>query len=174
MIHARVAILDPLAGLACPAFLLVALDAMQAPPPSLHLAPALAAEIRLAWVEGAAAGREPCGYLLGEDLGRDGLHVHAVRSGRNVHPQPERAFALAPEEHLAVRREARTAGWRVLGCWHGHLVGEARPSRADAEGLGPLGPHLALIAGQAPEDPPELRAWHLDAGAWTEIALQVR
>lgn len=135
----------------------------------------LQAAVRLAWDEARAADREPCGYLLGQVVG-DAAHVEEVEVGVNVHPSPERAFLLAPEEHLTVRRRARTMDLRVLGFWHGHLVGDACPSREDATGLGPLGAGLVLIAGQDANDPPRLRAWRRVEGdaaetAWDELEI---
>lgn len=140
--------------------------------PLLHLDPLVAASLRLAWAEGVEARAEPCGYLLGIEA-EDGVRVTHVRAGVNGHPQPERGFLLGPTEQLAVRREARAVGERVVGLWHGHLVGSAHPSRADTEGLGPLGPTLMLIAGREGLEPPRLRAWRWAGEAWSELALVI-
>lgn len=143
------------------------------PPTSLHLSPQTEAVLRLAFDEGVRAAVEPCGYLLGRDGPAGRLLVVRAEPGRNVHPAPAAAFRLAPEEHLAVRRVARAEDLRVVGCWHGHLEGPARPSRADADGLGPLGPFVALIIGREGAARPRLRAWwrDRDAAAWRELPL---
>ena len=151
---------------------------MSEPERPLHIPAAVVAALRLAWEEGRQAGREPCGYLVGEE-GGEGTVVHDAPSGANVHPEPARAFALDPMEHLGVRRLARARGLRVLGCWHGHLRGTPRPSRADLEGLGPLGPGLMLIAGPGGDDPPRLRAWRrvghpAPTSATNEVPIVVR
>ena len=147
-------------------------ESTRPPHPRRLTLPAVAGtRLEAAWREGRRTGVEPCGYLLG--TAEDGvLHVAEVRAGRNVHPRPATAFALAPGEHLAVRREARAAGLRVLGCWHGHLQGAPRPSRADAAGLGPLGPHLALLVGHGPSGAAEVRAWLRADEAWVELAIE--
>lgn len=147
---------------------------MPAPERPLILPAAVQAALRVAWEAGVAEVREPCGYLVGT-LRADELWVERAPAGANVHPAPARAFALAPLEHLAARRAARADGLRVIGCWHGHLRGDARPSRADLAGLGPLGPALMLILGREPgREPPVLRAWRRDAQAAPGAGLPVR
>ena len=148
---------------------------MVASGPSLRLPAVLAAALRVAWLDGVAEQREPCGYLIGGVAPDGSLEIVRAPTGVNVDPEPARAFRLAPEEHLAMRREARQVGARVLGLWHGHLVGDARPSRADADGLGPLGPQVALILGADADDPPRLAAWRRVEGAsgWEELPVAI-
>ena len=77
---------------------------------------------------------ECCGLLVGC------RHAAAVRiveaiEAPNVHPQPDRAFAIAPEVQAAAARAARVRSLEVLGAWHGHLQGPPVPGRADAENV---------------------------------------
>lgn len=121
--------------------------------------------LRAALVRGSESGTEPCGYLLGVREGSC-FRVLGVREGANVHPRPERAFRLAADEHLAVRREAAHARLALIGIWHGHRRGGAEPSAADLAGMAPEHavlarrmPALMLIASGQPADELKLAAY---------------
>lgn len=90
----------------------------------------------------SAGRREICGLLIGGE-GRidDALPV------RNIAPDPERAFLLDPAEHLRRSREARVAGRRVVGCYHSHPSGDARPSATDGAGAFEAGFHWLILGG---------------------------
>lgn len=72
--------------------------------------------------------REVCGLLLGT-AGR----ITAIRPADNVAPDPARHFELDPAVLFAAIREARTGGPIVLGHYHSHPDGIARPSLKDAD-----------------------------------------
>lgn len=63
-------------------------------------------------------------------------------------PQSQRdRFYLDPRDYLRADREARAQGVDVVGCYHSHPDGEARPSGSDlvgAQGVGG-GPSFAFI-----------------------------
>jgi proteasome lid subunit RPN8/RPN11 len=93
----------------------------------------------------AAGNSEICGLLIGEE-GRidDAVPV------RNAAPHPEREFLLDPAEHLRRSREKRQSGRRIVGCYHSHPSGDARPSSADLAGAFEAGfQGLILADGQA-------------------------
>lgn len=105
-----------------------------------------------------AGDAEPCGVLLGRTEG-SAVRIHETPGTPNVHPSPERAFRIAPQDILAVARGGRERGLTLLGFWHGHLQGAARPGEADTEGLvaaESLGPSARVLvvmgrgAGRAP------------------------
>lgn len=73
-----------------------------------------------------AAPREACGILLG----RVG-HIERAAPAANVHPQPERFFEIDPAALVAAHRAARLGGPEVVGYYHSHPNGRARPSRHD-------------------------------------------
>ena len=69
---------------------------------------------------------ECCGILLGE-----GEAIRAVMPAANVHPTPGTHFEIDPQALVAAHREAREGGARVLGYYHSHPNGLARPSSTD-------------------------------------------
>jgi len=82
----------------------------------------------------AAAPRECCGLVLG---GRDGdaATATALHQARNLAEAADR-FAIDPADQFAAQRAARAAGIRIIGCYHSHPDGVARPSARDLEGAG--------------------------------------
>lgn len=78
---------------------------------------------------------ECCGLLVGRRDGPVTTVVSAVRS-RNRAERPRDRFAIAPEAILEVMREL-PAGERIVGFYHSHPDGTARPSRYDREGSWP-------------------------------------
>jgi len=76
----------------------------------------------------ASPDREICGLLLGE-----GDRVSAVLPAANVADDPARRFEIDPAVLLRAHREARRGGEQVLGHYHSHPSGAARPSRCDAD-----------------------------------------
>ena len=142
----------------------------------LRLSPQALAVLESALSE--AAGVEPCGYLLGQAQGDAAAEAREAVVGLNVHPQPARAYRLDPEAHLAVSRDARARGLRVVGFWHAHLVGAPYPSRADREEAPTFGPSLHLIVGRDEKGPPRVTAWRAlqegpSQGDFEELVLEV-
>jgi len=74
--------------------------------------------------------RESCGVLLGRLAGEARTVAEALRC-RNVDPAPERRYQLDPRELLAAVKRARRRGEEILGFYHSHPDGPARPSAAD-------------------------------------------
>lgn len=70
---------------------------------------------------------EACGLLLGQ-----GAHIEAAQPAANVHPEPMRHFEIDPAALIAAHKAARTGGLQVLGYFHSHPNGLARPSATDA------------------------------------------
>lgn len=75
----------------------------------------------------AAHPHEACGLLLGH-----GAHIAEARATANVHPAPARHFEIDPAALIAAHKAARAGGPRVLGYFHSHPNGLARPSATDA------------------------------------------
>ncbi len=88
----------------------------------------------------AAAPQECCGLLLG--TGR----VEAIRPARNVAPDPRYRFEIDPAVLLAAHRAAREGAMPVLGYYHSHPLGLARPSATDREHASGDGRVWAIIA----------------------------
>ena len=70
---------------------------------------------------------EACGLLLGQ-----GAHIEAAQPAANVHSEPMRHFEIDPAALIAAHKAARTGGLQVLGYFHSHPNGLARPSATDA------------------------------------------
>jgi len=87
--------------------------------PNAHTAILLAAA--------SAHPHEACGLLLGH-----GAHIHTALPAANVHAQPARHFEIDPAALIAAHRAARQGGPQVLGYFHSHPNGLARPSATDA------------------------------------------
>ena len=96
----------------------------------LCLPQALAAQI--AAQTRAALPGECCGLVLGR-RGARAAEVLALHPARNLSADPDR-FAIAPEDQFAAQRRARAEGLAVIGCYHSHPRGPARPSAADLAG----------------------------------------
>jgi proteasome lid subunit RPN8/RPN11 len=89
-----------------------------------------------------AAPNEACGLLLGQ-----GAHIHTALSAANVHPDPARHFEIDPAALIAVHRAARAGGPQVLGYFHSHPNGLARPSATDSASASGDGRVWAIVAG---------------------------
>ena len=94
----------------------------------LILAPSLRADINIQAAQ--AWPRECCGLLIGCRGGADIL-VRRVVAAPNVAEDPARRFEVDPATLLAAHRAARAAGEEILGPYHSHPDGPARPSATD-------------------------------------------
>jgi proteasome lid subunit RPN8/RPN11 len=129
------------------------------------------------------APRECCGLLIGT-----ASRIVEVVAARN---EAERAteYRIAPEDHFAAVRRARTLGLAVVGAYHSHPASPPEPSPRDLADAWP--DFLYVIVSLAPRGPSggaggrvpdsnrgglpggraELRAWRLDAGGFVEVDL---
>lgn len=69
---------------------------------------------------------EACGLLLG-----CGAHIETAQPAANVHPEPQRHFEIDPAALIAAHKAARTGGAKLIGYFHSHPNGLARPSATD-------------------------------------------
>ena len=82
---------------------------------------------------------EVCGFLLGTRVDGDKV-VREVRPVANRWEETEqrrRRFLIGPEDFLKAERDARAAGWEILGFYHTHPDHPARPSETDREAAWP-------------------------------------
>lgn len=76
---------------------------------------------------------ESCGILVGRASGPD-RWVSAALPCRNArHGDQRHGYAIAPEDLLRAQREARERGEQIVGFYHSHPDGAARPSAVDLE-----------------------------------------
>lgn len=73
-----------------------------------------------------ARPRECCGLLLGS-----GAHIGEARPAANVAADPQRHFEIDPQALVDAHRTARAGGPEVIGYYHSHPEGPARPSETD-------------------------------------------
>ena len=110
---------------------------------------------------------EVCGLLLGT-----GSRVVRVVPCTNVAADPARFFEIDPAALIAAHRGARAGGPAVIGHYHSHPSGDARPSRRDADDAAADGAVWLVAAGA------HLTAWRAVAdgalhGRFDPVALVV-
>lgn len=89
----------------------------------------------------AAHPHEACGLLLGH-----GSHIAQAIPTANVAPDPARHFEIDPAALIAAHRAARAGGPHVLGYFHSHPNGLARPSATDQAQAAGDGRIWAIVA----------------------------
>lgn len=91
--------------------------------------------------ERLAAPGEACGLLLGT-----GTHVHRAVATANVAADPLRHFEIDPVLLIAAHRAARAGGPGIVGYFHSHPNGLARPSQTDQVNAAGDGRVWAIVA----------------------------
>ncbi|MFM5894054.1 MAG: Mov34/MPN/PAD-1 family protein [Novosphingobium sp.] len=84
---------------------------------------------------------ECCGLLFGR-----GQRIASVQPVCNVHPDPAAHFEIDPAALIAAHRAARSGGRQVLGYYHSHPNGLARPSATDQAETSGDGRVWAIVA----------------------------
>ncbi len=77
---------------------------------------------------------ECCGLMEGVADGET-AQVFALHPARNIASARDR-FEIHPEDHFQTLKTARANGRAIVGCFHSHPGGQARPSEADRQGGG--------------------------------------
>lgn len=77
----------------------------------------------------AAFPRECCGLIEGLQEGET-FRATALYPARNLAQAADR-FEIDPADHIAAAKSARSRGHRLIGCYHSHPGGQARPSAHD-------------------------------------------
>ncbi len=124
----------------------------------------LSAELRQTLLAHARAGLpdEACGLLLG-----GGNRVADVLWLANRAATPRTHYALDPLEYMRAEQHADRQELAVIGVWHSHPEAAAEPSATDARDAWPG--WFYLIVGRPGDAVPEVRAWRLTAGRFTEV-----
>lgn len=89
----------------------------------------------------AALPHEACGLLLGT-----GATVETALPAANVAADPAHHFEIDPAALIGAHRAARAGGPQVLGYFHSHPNGLARPSTTDAASAARDGKVWAIAA----------------------------
>ena len=85
----------------------------------------------------------------------------------NVHPSPEMQFEIDPQTLIDAHRAARGGGPQVVGYYHSHPNGLARPSATDAQRAADDGAVWAIIAAG------RVTFWRAGAGAFSALPYEV-
>jgi len=117
----------------------------------MHVAIEPAVLGRLLNIHRRVSAIEPCALLVGSASGSS-IVVEAAIEAPNVHPKPDRAFAVGPAVLFEAARRARAAGRSVVGAWHGH--GQRRAELSVADHAGVLATGVSPGAGGRPEAAP--------------------
>lgn len=110
------------------------------------LAARLEDEARRAWP------REACGVLLGRWTPH-GAAVVDLASCPNRAPDPHAGFEIAAHDFAAAEARARARGLSVVGFWHSHPCGPARPSPADRAAAWPGYAMVVVSLEREPTEP---------------------
>lgn len=113
----------------------------------------------------AHAAREPAQEACGLLLGAAGM-VTEARPAANVAPDPARHFEIDPAALFAAIRAERAGGAALIGYYHSHPSGDARPSARDAADAAPDGRLWLIVAGA------EITAWRATADGFVAVELQ--
>lgn len=92
----------------------------------------------------AAHPHEACGLLLGT-----ATHIETAQATANVHPEPAHHFEIDPAALIAAHKAARGGGPQIIGYFHSHPNGLARPSATDAASAAHDGRIWAIAAAGA-------------------------
>lgn len=125
---------------------------------ALRLSRALAGQLRAL----AARAAEECGLLL-----CDGEGTVRFQHTTNVAEDRSCAFEIDPDALIAALKRDRLGQEKLLGYFHTHPCGTARPSAVDLAGA-PADGRWWLIASAD-----ELRLWRLEDGGFVEHALEL-
>lgn len=110
----------------------------------------------------AAHPHECCGILLAE-----GCSIVDIIPARNVHPAPLTRFEIDPQTLIDAHRLVRGSRRRVIGYYHSHPSGPARPSRTDEAQAAGDGSVWAIIA------PGETTFWRALPGGFEPLSYSV-
>lgn len=134
----------------------------------------LARAARSALLSAARASfpEEACGVLLGEP---DGARVSVqafCRAGNHAAADRDLQFALSPYDMHRASQQARASGWDIVGFFHSHPHGVARPSRQDWLDSNPWPGYVHLIAALDEHSHTGLTAWRYQPKGWWQDSIE--
>jgi proteasome lid subunit RPN8/RPN11 len=117
----------------------------------------------------AAFPGECCGLIEGTRQGGV-FHAIVLHPARNLAAARDR-FEIDPVDQFQALRAARAAGHDVIGCYHSHPHGAAKPSARDKDGAGEED-FIWLIAALDAAGPVRLAAFCYSGGDFTGLDLR--
>ena len=112
---------------------------------------------------------ECCGLMEGISRGAT-MEVLALHPARNIAPASDR-FEIHPEDHFAALKAARANGHAIIGCYHSHPNGKARPSETDRLGGGEENFIWLIAAPAGREGPVAVKAFVYSAMSFLPMDL---
>ncbi|MBT7284901.1 MAG: M67 family metallopeptidase [Rhodospirillaceae bacterium] len=115
---------------------------------------------------------EACGLLLGHKVGARFV-VHQAVASQNIADEPNHRFEIYPGLRLRLQKTARDGGDIIMGHYHSHPNGVARPSETDKAGIfeADLVWLIAAVAGGRLQDIAAFMPW-ADCGGFDKIELR--
>ena len=112
---------------------------------------------------------ECCGALIG----RDGVVIEALALPNTTAEGPRRRFLVRPADYRAAERRATELGGELLGFYHSHPDGPARPSQYDLDHAWPVFAYVIVSVDGG--EPRALTSWRLrkDRSAFDEESVAV-
>ena len=80
----------------------------------------------------SAYPHECCGLIIGHRQA-DGWVVDDIAASDNLSKTPEKAFEVDPRLRLQLQRDLRGSGQAIIGHYHSHPDGRAKPSETDRQ-----------------------------------------
>jgi proteasome lid subunit RPN8/RPN11 len=112
------------------------------------------------------APNECCGMLVGRPS-----QVERSVPAKNVAAMPTVRYEVDPREHIALNRELRGSGQQVIGVYHSHPLGPARPSASDlAEAFYP--DFIYVIVSLVDPLHAEVRAFEIAGGRANDMTIE--
>jgi len=112
---------------------------------------------------------EACGILAGTVSG-DMTEIKEVFPMTNADRSPEH-FSLDPVEQLEVCRSIRKKGLKIVGNYHSHPTGPARPSQEDIRLA--YDPEAVYMIISLEEEFPVMKCFYIREGISTEIQMEI-
>ena len=110
----------------------------------------------------AAAPKEACGLLFGS-----GGEIVEMQVTENISENPNLSFEIDPKALFAALRGERAGGPKLVGYFHSHPSGDAKPSATDAA-MAEADGKLWVIAGGS-----EVTAWRAELGGFVPVTLLI-
>lgn len=107
----------------------------------------------------AALPEEACGILLGLEEGSRVVVREVLRTDNDRSGDRRRGYSIAPEALLTGHRRARSVGLGIVGFYHSHPSGDARPSAADIDAAWPDTSYVIVAHREGTVR--EIRSWRL-------------
>lgn len=105
---------------------------------------------------------EACGLLLGR-----GRKIMQAVATQNVHETPQTHFEIDPQALIDAHRSERAGGLELVGYYHSHPHGEARPSTTDQAMAAGDGKIWAIVGKE------EVTLWRDGSGGFDPLPIEI-